>query len=168
MLSQSAYGYHLGRGAVEPIPSGIFFNALHLANGPDLSSTYEKGVDPLHYPAPHVDDSGDRSIAEKFSYVADPGSSVGNDGKNVRCLPILDVKVEVDIKSTIAKTLVTQTFTNLSRFVIKEANYSFPLYDESVVIQFRCHIGEDQVLEGVVKQKDVSDTNFCPYFSTGR
>jgi hypothetical protein len=153
---QNSYSHHLERDTIERVPSGIFFAAAHLEH---LTNQYEKGINPLHFQKPS-EDSGYES-AEQCFYLADAiHSSAGAPrSSNTRCLPILDVNIEVDVKSSIAKTKVTQTFTNVSSFVIKEANYSFPLYDGAAVVEFRCHIGDDRVLEGVVKTKDVRK---CP------
>jgi Vault protein inter-alpha-trypsin domain len=160
--THAQYGYNLRLNTVERIPSGIFFNAYHLRDEPDLTSVYEKGVNPLHFPVPDADNSGFKSPPDGYDHANSVLFSENKDsgrgeegGQYTRCLPILDVNIDVDIKSTIAKTLVTQTFTNLSGYTIKGANYSFPLYDESAVIEFRCHIGEDTVLEGAVRPKDV-------------
>ena len=70
-----------------------------------------------------------------------------------RCLPLLDVSVAVQIQSTVARSTLSQRFHNPSGRAIEEAIYSFPLYDGAAVISFRCHLGEDRVLEGRVKPK---------------
>jgi hypothetical protein len=147
------YLYHLQQEVLDRIPSGIFFHADQLQHGPDLSKVYEKGIDPLHFPYFRREDSGYSSTTDNYSV---PGPQGGNqDGGQIRCLPLLDVNIDVDIQSTLAKTLVTQSFTNLSSSSIKEANYSFPLYDGATIIAFRCHIGDERVLDGVVKPTGV-------------
>jgi len=69
-----------------------------------------------------------------------------------------ELNIDANIQSTLATVLVTQTFTNSSSS-IKESNYLFPLYEGSAPIAFRCYIGDNKVLHGVVKAKDVTDAN---------
>ena len=79
--------------------------------------------------------------------------TAGAECKPLRCLPLLDVSVDVDVLSTISRTSLTQTFANFSNIMITEANYSFPLYDGAAVISIRCTIGDDKMLEGRIKPK---------------
>jgi len=146
--------HHLQPELVERLPSGVFFRREQLGEGSDLTELYEKGIDPyLLFPAFPVHDGGYSPPTGNVSRSAEYQTLSYKD--DVRCLPLLDVNIEVDVKFTVARTRVFQTFTNLSSLVIKEANYSFPLYDGSAVIEFRCHIGEERVLEGVVRPKEV-------------
>jgi hypothetical protein len=147
MASYSGYAYHLQQHVVERLPSGIFFRADQLQHGPDLTEVYEKGIDLLHFPIFRREDNG---------YSA-PSQSGGQSAGDLRCAPLLNVNIDADVQSTLAKILVTQTFTNHSSASIKEAHYSFPLYDGSAIISFRCYIGNDKVLDGVVKPKDVRE-----------
>ena len=126
--------------AAQRIPSGVVFDPIHLQEYKKGFGTREEGVDP-------------RNIFPSFEYLSNEQTHTGIEG---RCLPLLDVDIDVEAESNIAKTKVIQTFTNPSYCTIKRANYSFPLYDGSVVVAFKCHIGVDRLLEGVVKTKDVS------------
>lgn len=76
------------------------------------------------------------------------------------CLPLLSVSVSMQVDGNIAKTKVVQTFTNHGDISIPEACYSFPLYDGATVTAFRCEVGDDKVLEGVVKPKDEAKREF--------
>ncbi|KAF2184898.1 VIT-domain-containing protein [Zopfia rhizophila CBS 207.26] len=161
----SVYAYHLHHNFVRRLPSGISFRPDQLSEEADLTQTYEKGIDPYIFPSFHHSDSGYSSSTGSHESSAGWGAHHGG-GQNhgapadARCLPLLDVDVTVDVRSTIAKTTVSQTFTNPSPFVIKEANYIFPLYDGSAVTSFRCFIGDDKVLEGVVKPKETAKKEF--------
>lgn len=156
MASYSGYGYHLQRDVVERLPSGIFFQADQLQHGPpDLTKVYEKGIDLLHFPIFRREDSG--YSAPSYASQSTHSQSGCQSAGDLRCVPLLNVNIDADVQSTLAKILVTQTFTNHSSASIKEANYSFPLYDGSAIISFRCHIGNDKVLDGVVKPKDVRE-----------
>jgi hypothetical protein len=75
-------------------------------------------------------------------------------------LPLLEVSVEVKVVGTIAWTKLTQTFTNRTTSLVKEATYCFPLYDKSTVTDFTCFIGSDKVLRGVVKPKPQAKAEF--------
>ncbi|KAK7697965.1 hypothetical protein SLS64_013052 [Diaporthe eres] len=66
----------------------------------------------------------------------------------------------MQVDGNIAKTKVVQTFTNHGDISIPEACYSFPLYDGATVTAFRCEVGDDKVLEGVVKPKDEAKREF--------
>lgn len=76
------------------------------------------------------------------------------------CLPLLSVSVNMQVDGNIAKTKVVQTFTNHGDISISEACYSFPLYDGATVTAFRCEVGDDKVLEGMVKPKDEAKREF--------
>lgn len=76
------------------------------------------------------------------------------------CLPLLSVSVNMQVDGNIAKTKVVQTFTNHGDISIPEACYSFPLYDGATVTAFRCEVGDDKVLEGMVKPKDEAKREF--------
>jgi hypothetical protein len=75
-------------------------------------------------------------------------------------LPLLEVSVEVEVMGTIAWTKLTQTFTNRTASLVKEATYCFPLYDKSTITDFNCSIGSDKVLKGVVKPKSQAKAEF--------
>jgi hypothetical protein len=81
--------------------------------------------------------------------------SVNDDGSTseLRCLPLLDVSVDVEVTSTISYTSLTQTFSNFSTSRITEAHYIFPLYDGATITFFKCSVGHDKILEGKVKPK---------------
>jgi hypothetical protein len=67
-------------------------------------------------------------------------------------LPQLRLEVYTTIVSTTSRTVLKQTFKNGSAN-IKEAVYSFPIYDGVSIVSFNCRIG-DRVLKGVVKEKE--------------
>ncbi len=154
----SVFAYRLHPEIVDRLPSGVFFRRDQLEEARNFTELFEKGIDPSLFPTfpahvseynPQIDDEGGQGASRSAEH------QIPSHNNDVRCLPLLDVNIEVDVKFTVARTRVFQTFTNLSPLVIKEANYSFPLYDGSAVIEFRCHIGEERVLEGVVKPKEV-------------
>jgi hypothetical protein len=144
------YAYNLQDQTVQRVPSGVRFHLNEIDAGREELEALEKGIDPFNIFPPFLNlDCG---------YVLDTSdtTSTSNTSNETRCLPLLDVDIDVDVQSSIAKTKVTQAFTNMSNYVIKDATYSFPLYDGSAVISFRCHIGDDKLLEGVIKPKEVS------------
>ncbi|KAG6355044.1 hypothetical protein INS49_004125 [Diaporthe citri] len=66
----------------------------------------------------------------------------------------------MQVDFNIAKTRLVQTFTNHGNILIPEAWYSFPLYDGAAVTAFRCEVGDEKVLEGMVKPKDEARQEF--------
>lgn len=74
-------------------------------------------------------------------------------GPRKEFLPQVDVNAHTTILSTTSRTSLKQTFINpSSKDAIKEAKYTFPLYDSVSIVGFTCHIG-DRVIRGVVKEK---------------
>ena len=144
------YAYNLQDQTVKRVPSGVCFYLSQIDAGRKELETLEKGIDPFNiFPTFHnVDDE----------FLSNTGDTTPTTSTNDEtwCLPLLDVNIDVDVQSSIAKTKVTQVFTNMSNYVIKEANYLFPLYNGSAVISFRCHVGDDKLLEGAIKPKEVS------------
>jgi hypothetical protein len=69
-----------------------------------------------------------------------------------RCLPILEVSMTVEVISTVSQTTLRQTFVNFSAVRIREADYTFPLYDGAAIVSFECSIG-DRVLKSRIKRK---------------
>jgi len=144
------YAYNTWDRREQRIPSGIIFDSVYLSLQREESEVVEKEVDP-------------RNIFPSFEHLNDyrnagasnPGSTPQTSSKG-HCLPLLNVDIDAEIESNLAKTKVTQTFANPSNYSIERASYSFPLYDGSAVIAFKCHIGDDKLLEGVVKPKEVS------------
>lgn len=75
-------------------------------------------------------------------------------------LSAIRVSAKVSIKAMVAETVVTQSFQNLTDTPVERANYSFPLYEGSVIHGFKCLIGKDRVIEGVVEPKDKAKAEF--------
>lgn len=121
----------------ERLPSGIFFNTKQFQQAGAFAHTTST-------------DQGKISLFPRFREVEDASSQ---DSRLICCLPLLSVSIDVDVNSTISRTTLTQTFSNISNICIKEANYTFPLYDGAAVVSFRCFVGDDRVLEGQVKPK---------------
>jgi Mg-chelatase subunit ChlD len=94
-------------------------------------------------------------------------TSTGNDNDR-RYLPLLEVSLDVKVVATTSRTRLKQTFSNHSNITVKEAAYCFPLYDGSAVIAFRCWIGDNKLLEGKVKPKEVAKAEFQEAISRQR
>lgn len=92
---------------------------------------------------------------EDYSAVKTPASVSESPDTQVP-LPLLGVSIEVDITGKVSSTTVTQSFTNARPSTAQDATYLFPVYDGSVVTSFRCWIGNDRLLEGVVKPKQAA------------
>lgn len=73
-----------------------------------------------------------------------------SDGKY---FPQVKVAAHITILSSVARTVLTQTFENTDAEVTwKEVKYTFPLIDGVSVVAFNCTVG-DRVIKGVVKEK---------------
>lgn len=117
---------------LERYPSGISYYVRHSTSG---SSLVERGVDetqPQHFRTAGIPIDGEQ---------------------HKRYLPLLEVSQNVEVIGATARTLLAQTFVNISTTAIQEANYCFPLYDGSVIISFRCWLNGKPLLEGKVKPK---------------
>jgi hypothetical protein len=69
-------------------------------------------------------------------------------------LPQVTLKAHTTILATTSKTVLTQTYVNLSKTKgINEIRYTFPLYDGNSVVGFTCRIG-DRIINGEVKEKE--------------
>ncbi|CAG8063283.1 unnamed protein product [Penicillium salamii] len=75
-------------------------------------------------------------------------------GKSTReYLPQIGLDAHAVILASNSRTVITQTFVNPSSTdAISEVSYSFPLYENSSVVGFTCHIA-DAVIEGRVEPK---------------
>jgi hypothetical protein len=130
------------------LPSGLFFR-------PDSTEQ------PIQLPLVQSDDIRQKNTHHEINnanFVIPEYRSTKED--NELYLPLLEVSVEVEIMATIARTKLTQTFTNKATHPIKEATYSFPLYDNSTVTAFTCTIAYGKVLKGVVKPKPQAKAEF--------
>ncbi|KAL1650762.1 hypothetical protein SLS58_000880 [Diplodia intermedia] len=75
-------------------------------------------------------------------------------------LPQLALKSHTTILSRTSRTLLTQTFTNPDQTkAIKNARYTFPLYDGVSVVGFTCRVG-DRLIKGQVKEKEKAKSDF--------
>lgn len=69
-------------------------------------------------------------------------------------LPRLSISAHTRILSSVARTVLTQTFINTTSKTIDVALYTFPLFDGISVVGFTCTINESRVIRGVVKEKE--------------
>ncbi|KAI9713318.1 MAG: hypothetical protein M1812_006677 [Candelaria pacifica] len=67
-------------------------------------------------------------------------------------LPQVKLSAHTTILSTVSRTRLNQIFVNASLNTIKEAIYTFPLYDGVSVVAFTCRIG-NRVIKGIVKER---------------
>lgn len=89
----------------------------------------------------------------RHEYLEPCGCWFVDDRQVKRYIRQVDLKVHSTILSTTSRTTLTQTFVNLSLHEIKNAAYTFPLYDGASVVAFKYKIG-DSVAHGVVKERD--------------
>ncbi|OCK98989.1 uncharacterized protein K441DRAFT_541239 [Cenococcum geophilum 1.58] len=131
----------------ERLPSGIFFNELRAAF--------------VDRPEP-TENLGPSNSAPFPTFRASraPAPTTTKEPGVLRCLPLLEVFVDVSVTSTVARSSLTQTFSNPSDIAIKEASYTFPLYDGVAVTAFRCYIGKEKALEGRIKPKEEAKAEF--------
>jgi hypothetical protein len=126
------------------LPSAIIFVLQNLMS--------EVGGGGGQHPQPKIQDF------REYKGFRAPSSSTSSDNDQ-RCLPMLEVSVDIKVIANASQTTLKQTFLNPSNITIKEATYYFPLYDGSAVIAFRYWIG-DSLFEGKVKSKDVANEEF--------
>ncbi|KAM5437229.1 putative NAD(+) ADP-ribosyltransferase [Microsporum canis] len=75
-------------------------------------------------------------------------------------LPSSSTSVVVHVIQDIARTTITQIFNNDSPVNIQEGKYQFPVPYGSSVVDFRCRIGDDRVIEGQVKPREIAQAEF--------
>lgn len=132
----------------ERLPSGIFFNN-------ELRAAFVDRPEPTENLGP-----GNSVPFPTFQASYAPAPTITKEPEVLRCLPLLEVFVDVSITSTVARSRLTQTFSNPSDIAIKEASYTFPLYDGVAVTAFRCYIGKEKTLEGRIKPKEEAKAEF--------
>jgi hypothetical protein len=131
----------------ERLQSGLFYHAAQA----NPSCQRESGIPPgLFNGIPHRTSKRE----EQFNGAGKPATTIRHN------LPLLEVSADVDVVATTSCTLLTQVFSNHTDAVIPEATYLFPLYDGSTVVSFRCWVGMETVIEGVVKPKDEARIEF--------
>jgi hypothetical protein len=130
----------------ERLHSGIFFNELRAASVDRPEPTENLGP-------------GNFAPFPVFRALYAPAPTT-KEPEALRCLPLLEVSVDVSVTSTVARSSLTQTFSNPSDIAIKEASYTFPLYDGAAVTAFRCCIGKEKALEGRIKPKEEAKAEF--------
>ncbi|WEW59125.1 hypothetical protein PRK78_004594 [Emydomyces testavorans] len=81
-------------------------------------------------------------------------------------LPQVDLKIHSTILATTSRTTLSQTFVNPTDKGIKDASYTFPLYDGVSIVSFKCEIG-DRVIHGVVKEREQARTEYVAALSKG-
>jgi hypothetical protein len=75
-------------------------------------------------------------------------------------LPQLSLTSQTKLHHTASRTLLTQTFVNPSTVSpISSAKYTFPLFESSAIVSFRCHIGK-RVIEGTIKEKEEASATY--------
>lgn len=70
------------------------------------------------------------------------------------------MKVNARIVLDVAKVSCTQSFNNRSNFLIPQASYTFPLPAGCTVVGFRCFIGTETALIGMVRPKAEATETF--------
>lgn len=75
------------------------------------------------------------------------------DGSGLQWLPQVSLSSVTKLHDTASRTLLCQTFVNPSNVTpIASAKYTFPLYESSAIVSFRCYIGA-RLIEGIIKEK---------------
>ncbi|KAK3367386.1 von Willebrand factor type A domain-containing protein [Lasiosphaeria ovina] len=151
------------------IPSGLFFTDYGLGSTTDIPPKTIFSIFPTA--RPHfdhrfgngpTDGSGPGSTihppslpihanpSTQFQVHWPPPDTEPEQPNQVRCLPLLDVAIDVRVDCAVATSRFIQRFTNISDVAIPEAHYTFPLYDGAVVTSMQFHIGDSDVLTGRV------------------
>ena len=108
---------------------------------------------PRGAPANQGPAQGQQEAAENLRPEVDDG---GDDG----FLPPVSMKVKARIVLDVAKVSCTQSFNNHSNRLIPQASYTFPLPAGCTVVGFRCFIGTETALIGMVRPKAEATETF--------
>jgi hypothetical protein len=148
--AMSFFHYQSNDHQINRLPSGIFFSIMdeaeHLDKRPRTRSSGVAGSQSAY------------GNIESNNFVI-PGHQDSR-GVNQLFLPLLEVRVEVEVVASVAWTKLVQTFTNRATHPIREATHCFPLYENSTVTAFNCTIGSSRVLKGIVKARSEAKAEF--------
>lgn len=82
------------------------------------------------------------------------------DAQFISWLPQVSLSSVTNLYDTASRTLLSQTFVNPSAVSqIQSAKYTFPLYESSAIVSFRCHVG-NRLIEGVIKEKEEATATY--------
>jgi hypothetical protein len=82
------------------------------------------------------------------------------DAQFVSWLPQVSLSSVTNLYDTASRTLLSQTFVNPSTVSqIQSAKYTFPLYESSAIVSFRCYVG-NRLIEGVIKEKEEATATY--------
>lgn len=141
--------------ALDRFQSGLFFHQVNkhhaLGQVPGISRREYSRAEPI-YSAKNTYNRGANLTPSVPAHDESSTSRVS--------LPLLGVSVDVDINGRLCTTKVTQQFSNASSSVAENTTYIFPVYDGSSITSFRCSVGNDKLLEGVVKAKEAARAEF--------
>jgi hypothetical protein len=142
---------------IERLPSGIFSlrHALHVE--PNVADRLPQAGPPN--PEPWSPTAANAYYLRENVEFRTENPSIGMDDDR-RYLPLLEVSIDVAVISTTSRTFLTQKFWNPSNVPIDKATYCFPLYNGSIVVAFRCWIGDNKLLKGIVKPKELAEAEF--------
>ena len=82
-------------------------------------------------------------------------------------LPQVNLQAHTTILSTTSRTTFTQTFVNPAKDVLKDVQYTFPLFDGVSVVEFQAKIG-DRTIHGVVKEHKQAKEDYDEAVKAGR
>lgn len=143
------------------LSSGLYFSLLADSKANERDHVPEYPIFPVTHQAPKINHLHGTAKPRSYATVDQSLHHLPpQTPQPALCLPLLSVSVSMQVDGNIAKTNVVQTFTNHGDISIPEACYSFPLYDGATVTAFRCEVGDDKVLEGMVKPKDEAKREF--------
>jgi hypothetical protein len=82
------------------------------------------------------------------------------DAQFISWLPQVSLSSVTNLYDTASRTLLSQTFVNPSTVSqIQSAKYTFPLYESSAIVSFRCYVG-NRLIEGVIKEKEEATATY--------
>ncbi|KAI1261630.1 hypothetical protein F5Y18DRAFT_195760 [Xylariaceae sp. FL1019] len=79
---------------------------------------------------------------------------------SIRCLPLIEVSIVVEVHEDIARTTIKQQFLNPLTIPLADANYQLPLADGTALAAFECTIGTETTIIGQVKPRDEASKVF--------
>lgn len=73
--------------------------------------------------------------------------------RGIRCLPLREISVDVEVQECISRTTLVQSFWNPSDTPIDNASYQFPMARGTVLESLRCVIDNEVTMEGQIKAR---------------
>lgn len=82
-------------------------------------------------------------------------------------LPLVKCEAESVVQANFTRTILKQSFTNVSAQDVPECIYQFPLYDGATLVDFECRV-DNRVIKGVVREREEARVEYEAAMADGQ